>query len=166
VDRESSPAWNCAITLRITHLMGSQISGRVTIVGSRCALRWYEHSYWTSRGRSKRYGGHFTQSEAYSVRFIPDIQPCGRKEQAKFSSERTPHHPCFGRAISGLHHESVDARREHYSIHRSEPTCQSSDAGRCPSVEIDGDKLLTTLAIACTSVPWPHAPSWVEYFTR
>jgi len=164
VDREFSPAWNCVITPRITLLVGSQISGRETIAKNRCALRWFEYSYWTNRGRSKRYDGRFTQSEAHSVRFAPDIPPCGRREQVP--SERAPHHPGFGVAISGLHHEPVDARWEHYSVHQSEPTCQSSDACRCPLVEIDGDALLTTPAIACTSVPWPHAPSWVEYFPR
>jgi len=32
--------------------------------------------------------------------------------------------------------------------------------------EIDGDNLLSPPAIACTGVPWPHAPSWVGDFTR
>ena len=104
-------------------------------------------------------GGVFT-------RFIPDIPSRGRKQQAQFSSECAPRHPGFGGGVPVLHHEPVDARWEHYSVYPSEPGCRSSDPCTCPSVEIDEDDIPTTPAIARTSVPRPHAPSWVGYFTR
>jgi hypothetical protein len=33
-------------------------------------------------------------------------------------------------------------------------------------LEVRRDNLLTTPAIACTSMPRPHVPSWAIYFTR
>ena len=43
VDRESSPAWNCAMIPRTTPLLDSQTSGRENIVESRCVLRSFGH---------------------------------------------------------------------------------------------------------------------------
>ena len=111
------------------------------------------------------YGDCFIPLELYLVRFIPDMPSCGRREQAQFSSERTPRHPGFGGVVSALHHESVDAGWEHYSLYKNEPECRSSDACTCPLVEIDGNNLLT-IAIDHTSVPWPHASSRVGYLTQ
>jgi len=82
------------------------------------------------------YGDSFIQSEAYSVRFIPDVPPCDQREQAQFSSECAPCNPGLGEAV--LHHESVDARWEYYSVYQNEPGCRPSDTCTCPSVEIDG----------------------------
>jgi len=36
---------------------------------------------------------------------------------------------------------------------------------RATDLKIDGDNLLTTPVIACTSMPRSHAPSWVGDFT-
>ena len=143
VDRGSSPAWNCAITPPTT-ILDSRTSGRENTVGNRCALKWFGGITWTTRRWSKRYGDRFIQSEAHSVRFIPGIPLCGR-EKARFSSECTPCHPGFGGAVSALHHKSVDARREHYPVHKSEPSCQSSHARTCLLGEIDGNNLLIRL---------------------
>ena len=151
---------------RTTPLLDPQTSGRENIMGSRCALRWFGDGSCPACGRSKRYRGHFFQLETCSVRFVPGISSYGRRDKNQFSSERTPCHPGFEWTISGLHHESVDARWEHLSVHSSEPGCRLSDARMCTSVEISGNNLLTTSGIACTSVPWPHASSQIGYFTR
>ena len=57
-------------------------------------------------------GDHSIRSEVCSARihFIPDLPSCGRRDQAQFSSECTPHHPGFRGTVSILHHESVDGR--------------------------------------------------------
>ena len=71
----------------------------------------------------ERVGDCFTQSAAYSIRFIPGIPSCGRREQTQFSSKCAPRHPGFGGGVSGLHRESVDARREHCPVYQNEPRC-------------------------------------------
>ena len=107
----------------------------------------------------------FIQSEVYQVRFVLEMPSCDRREHTQPSSERAPHHPGFECAVSALHYESVDAKWEYYSVYPSQYWCQPSDACTYQLVEICGSNL-TTPAIACTSVPWPYAPSWVGYFPR
>jgi hypothetical protein len=74
----------------------------------------------------------FIESETYLARFIPDIAPCNKGEQAQSPPERAPHHWGFGDSVSVLHHESVDARWEHYPVHPNKHGCRSVDAGACP----------------------------------
>lgn len=71
----------------------------------------------------------FILSEAYSVHFAPDIPSCRRGEQAKPTSEHTPSHRGFGDVVPLLHHDSMDAGRQHHTVHSDEPQCQSADAG-------------------------------------
>jgi len=135
-------------------------------MGRRCVLKWFGDIGCPIKGRSKGYGDCFFQSEARSVRSISDIPPYGRTEQARSSSKCAPRHPSFGGAVTGFHHEPVDARWEHYPVYPGKPGLRSSNARTCLLVEIEGNNISTTPTIARTSVPRSHAPSRVGYLTR
>ena len=62
-------------------------------------------------------------SEVNSVCFTPDLPSQNQWAQVNFASEPTPCHQGFKDTVSVLHHESMDARREHYPVHPDEPGC-------------------------------------------
>ena len=89
---------------------------------------------------------------------IPDIPSHGQRGRAQFSSKCAPCHSGFEWTVSGLHHEFVDARWEHLSVHQSKPARRSSDACMCLSVEVGGNN---STDYACNSLRKHAAASYI-----
>lgn len=71
------------------------------------------------------------RSEPNLHRLVPDLPPRSQRAQALFPPKHSSHTSGLGDAISVLCRKPVDAKWEHYAVHREESECKSANAGIC-----------------------------------
>ena len=83
----------------------------------------------------ERVCGSLNLSEAYSVCPIPDVPSRCQWGHEHLTSERAPYYRGVRDAVSVLHHESVDAEREHHPVHQNALGCRPVDVGMSLSTQ-------------------------------